>query len=427
MQMSDPTPRTRPDQRLLPLVTVVPYVLLALLTGVTVAIRRSNGDSFVIDLALCALTAAWMLWVFTLHPAWRERPRVMGLFVGVLIVLMAVLVVRDPWFGLFTPAGYFYSFRFFSWPSELAAISGVAIVAGTAQAAGVPKTNVYGVLGYLAIVAVNIVPMCGLAWLGHKTDEHDELREQALAYVSEANRRLEASLAENAGLQQQLLTQAREAGVSDERQRMAREIHDTLAQGLTGIVTQLQAAERFADDQALWRRHVQAATRLARESLSEARRSVHALRPEALEAVRLGEALAGVAGRWSALHGIPVQVTTTGTARPMPPEADVALLRTAQEALANVAKHARATKVGLTLSYMENEVALDVRDDGRGFEPDRFGHGPRSPDTDVPGGGFGLVAMRQRIESLSGTLQVESEPGAGTAISACIPAAGALA
>jgi signal transduction histidine kinase len=130
------------------------------------------------------------------------------------------------------------------------------------------------------------------------------------------------------------------------------------------------------------------------------------------------------------LHGIAVQVTTTGTARPMPPEADVALLRTAQEALANVAKHARATKVGLTLSYMENEVALDVRDDGRGFEPDRLGDGPpgvgddgpRRPDAGVPGGGFGLVAMRQRIESLSGRLQVESEPGAGTAISACIPA-----
>src|SRR4051812_48524265 len=131
--MSNPMPRTGSDdwnQRLLPLVTVVPYVLLAILTGVTVAIRRSNGASFVIDLALCTLTAAWMLWMFTLHPAWRERPRVMGLFVGVLIVLMAVLVIRDPWFGLFTPAGYFYSFRFFSWPSELAAITGVSIVAG---------------------------------------------------------------------------------------------------------------------------------------------------------------------------------------------------------------------------------------------------------------------------------------------------------
>src|SRR4051812_38074423 len=133
MQMSNPMPRTQQDQwnrRLLPMVTVVPYVLLAILTGVTVAIRRSNGDPFVIDLALCALTAAWMLWMFTLHPAWRERPRMMGLFVGVLIVLMAILVIRDPWFGLFTPAGYFYSFRFFSWPSELAAITGGSIVAG---------------------------------------------------------------------------------------------------------------------------------------------------------------------------------------------------------------------------------------------------------------------------------------------------------
>jgi signal transduction histidine kinase len=436
MQMSNPMPRTGQDpwnRRSLPIVSVGPYALLAILTTITVAIRRSNGDPFVIDLVLCALTAAWMLWMFTLHPAWRERPRVMGLFLAVLIVLMAILVIRDPWFGLFTPAGYTYSFRLLPWPSELAAISGVSIVAGTAQATDVPKTSVYGVLAYLAIVAVNVVPFCGLAWLGRKGEEHDELREQALAEVSEANRRLEASMAENAGLQQQLLTQAREAGVSDERQRMAREIHDTLAQGLTGIVTQLQAAEQFADDQAVWRRHFQAATRLARESLSEARRSVHALRPEALEAARLSEALAGVAERWSALNGIAVQVTTTGTARPMPPAVDVALLRTAQEALANVAKHARATKVGLTLSYMENEVALDVRDDGRGFEPHRFGDGgdppgveedgPRRPDAGVPGGGFGLVAMRQRIESLSGTLQVESEPGAGTAVSACLPAA----
>jgi signal transduction histidine kinase len=436
MQMSNPMPRTRPEQwdrRWRPVVPVAFYALLALLAGVSVAIRRSNGESPVIDLALCALTAAWMLWMFTLHPAWRERPRLMGLFVAVLIVLSAILVIRDPWFGLFTPVGYFYSFRLLPWPSELAAISAMAIVAGTAQATDVSKTTVFGVLAYLAILVVNVVPMCALAWLGHRGQEQDELRERALAEVSEANRRLEASLAENAGLQQQLLTQAREAGVSDERQRMAREIHDTLAQGLTGIITQLQAAEQFADEWAVWRRHVQAATRLARESLSEARRSVHALRPEALEAARLSEALAGVGERWSKLHGIAVQVTTTGTVRPMPPETDVALLRTAQEALANVAKHAGATKVALTLSYMENEVALDVRDDGRGFRPDRLGSagapagsgadGRRRPDAGAPGGGFGLVAMRQRIESLSGTLQVESEPGAGTAISACVPAA----
>ena len=83
-----------------------------------------------------------------------------------------------------------------------------------------------------------------------------------------------------------------------------------------------------------------------------------------------------------------------------------------------MAKHARATRVGVTLSYLENEAALDVRDDGVGFDPGQVG-GP-GPVTD---GGFGLVAMRQRIEELAGTLQVESEPGGGTAVSACIPAA----
>jgi signal transduction histidine kinase len=133
---------------------------------------------------------------------------------------------------------------------------------------------------------------------------------------------------------------------------------------------------------------------------------VDALRPGPLEAGRLSDALAGVAERWSALHGVPVQVTTTGTARPLPPDAEVALLRTAQEALA---KHAQAARVGLSLSYMDPQVALDVRDDGRGFDP-------------AEANGFGLVAMRQRIEALSRTLQVESEPGTGTAISASLPA-----
>ena len=80
-----------------------------------------------------------------------------------------------------------------------------------------------------------------------------------------------------------------------------------------------------------------------------------------------------------------------------------------------MARHARASRVGLTISYMENEVALDVRDDGVGFDPA------------AADGGFGLVAMRQRIAALSGTLQVESEPGGGTAISACVPTVAALA
>jgi signal transduction histidine kinase len=450
--MTEPMPLSRQrdarEQRLLLAVTIGPYVLLAILAAFTVVYKRSAGGSLLIDLVLCAAAAAWTLWLFTLHPAWRLRPRVMAVFFTGFIALMAVLVVRDPWFGFLAPAGYLFAFAVLRWPWRLAGVAAVAVVAGTAQASSVTKTTVLGVTIYVAVLAVNVVPMCGLAWLERNREQQNTQRRQALDEVSEANRRLEATLAENEDLHEQLLTQAREAGIADERARMAREIHDTLAQGLTGIITQLQAAEHAGQDPAGWRRHVDAATRLARESLSEARRSVDALRPEPLETGRLADALTGIAERWSALHGITAQVTITGTARPMPPEAELALLRTAQEALANVARHAQATRVRLTLSYMEHDVALDVRDDGRGFDPARRGgrvagngipdprRGDRSAGNGAPDprrggargpdgaddGGFGLVAMRQRIEGLSGTLRVESEPGGGTAISACIPA-----
>ncbi len=415
-------------------VTVAPYTLLAILAGVTTVTKRSAGGSLLIDLALCALAAAWMLWMFTLHPAWRERTPVMAVFFVGLIVIMAVLVVRDPWFGFLTPVGYLYAFRFLPWPWLAPGVAAVAVVAGTAQASGVDKTTPFGLTMYAAVLAVNVLPMCGFAWSDWRSHRQNDERRRALDDAREANRRLETTLAENAALHERLLTQAREAGVLDERQRMAREIHDTLAQGLTGIITQLQAVEQAEEDPAGRNRHVTAAIGLARESLSEARRSVHALRPEPLEAARLSEAVADVAGRWSALHGIAVQVTTTGTARPIRPEAELTLLRAAQEALTNVAKHARAARVGVTLSYMEHEVALDVRDDGRGFEScrgvdaeERVGRtGGLAVADDLPcdddaGGGYGLVAMRERIEGLAGTLLVESEPGVGTAISARVP------
>jgi signal transduction histidine kinase len=418
-------------------VTVLPYLLLAFCTLLTVIIRGVAPG----DYAVSALAAAWMLWMFTLHPAWRDRPGIMGLFFVGLVVMLAALVISAPWYGFFTIAAYLYAFRLLPWPWRLPGVAAVAVLAGTAQSYGVDKHTPLGVLLYLAVVAANVIMICVAAWLGWNSDKQYEEREQALAELGETNRRLEATLAENAGLHEQLLTQAREAGVLDERRRMAREIHDTLAQGLAGIITQLQAAEQADEDPAGWRRHVQAATRLARESLSEARRSVDALRPEPLEAARLSDALTDVAERWSALHGIAVQVTTTGTVRPMRPDAELTLLRTGQEALANVAKHAHATRVVLTLSFMEDEVALDVRDDGTGFDPARLAiaaaetsrpvvTSPNAPRPaggrarpGVAGGGFGLVAMRQRIEGLSGTLQVESEPGGGTAISACLPAA----
>lgn len=402
------------DARLLPLVTVAPYAILAVLTAVTLAAKHGSPGALLVDLALCAATALWMLWMFTLHPQWWARPAVMGVFFTGLVLLTGALVVREAWFGFLTPACYFYAFGILPWPGRLAGVAAAALVAGDAQSAGIPKDDATGWTAFAAVLVVNVVCMCGFAWWEWTTETRGQERDAALAQVREANQRLKATLDDNAGLHRQLLARAREAGVLDERQRMAREIHDTLAQGLIGIITQLQAAEQSGDIPDRWRAHFAAATRMARESLAEARRSVDALRPEQLETAELGDALAGVADRWSVLHGVAVRVTTTGAARPMRPETELALLRAAQEALANVARHARASSVALTLGYLDGEIALDVHDDGCGF-------GTPAPPPQPGGGGFGLKAMRERIEGLSGTLRVESAPGAGTTVSARVP------
>lgn len=243
---------------------------------------------------------------------------------------------------------------------------------------------------------------------GEKIMELSEQRRQTVVD-------LQSALEENAGLHAQLVVQAREAGVTDERQRMAREIHDTIAQGLTGVITQLEAAGQVRADPDELQRWLGNATRLARESLTEARRSVRALLPGTLEERGLPEAMADVAARWSSMSRVPVKVTTTGTTQALHPEVEVTVLLVAQEALANIAKHAEVSRVGLTLSYMGDVVTVDVRDDGVGFAPGDF-------NGDRPDSGFGLTAMRQRVEGLSRTLDVESRPGAGTAISASLPA-----
>jgi signal transduction histidine kinase len=182
---------------------------------------------------------------------------------------------------------------------------------------------------------------------------------------------------------------------------MAREIHDTIAQALTAILTQVEAAE---DDGGPTGRLGTIRT-LARDSLNEARRSIHALRPGELREGNLTSALQKAAKS----VGIPATVSVTGEPRALHPEVEHTLLRVAQEALTNTAKHANATRVGLTLSYMEDVVALDIRDDGRGF----------TPGTTT---GFGLIAMRQRVTRLAGSFEVETTPGEGTGISATVPA-----
>ena len=395
-----------------------PYLLLAVLATTCFLSNGEHGTALLVDSSLCAVTAAWIAGMYTLNPA-RQRTGSAAVFIAGLLVLTGLLTYRSGWFGFFVVVAFGYSRVLLRWPWPMVVGAVAAFIGALAQTDGNHSSWPIHLMIFLVALTIDMMLFPAFMWLIHDREQQVVQHRESLTELGEVNRRLEATIAENEGLHRQLLVQAREAGVLDERRRIAREIHDTLAQGLTGIVTQLQAAEHAVSgtpgDPTGWRRHVDAATRLARESLTEARRSVDALRPEPLECGPLSEALADAAQRWSALNGIPAQVTTTGTARPIDPEAEFALLRAAQEALANVARHAHASRVGLTISYMENEIALDVRDDGVGYDPA------------VAGTGFGLVAMRQRIAALSGTLQVESEPGGGTAISACVPTVSSLA
>jgi signal transduction histidine kinase len=208
----------------------------------------------------------------------------------------------------------------------------------------------------------------------------------------------------------------REAGKLAERQRLAHEIHDTLAQGFISIIMHLEAAEQaLPANLTTPERHLTQARQTARESLEQARRVVDDLRPEVLESAPFDEAVSRVVADWSAGSGVTAVFTCTGDCHPLHPEVEVTLLRAAQEALANVRKHAQASSVQVTLSYLGDMVILDVQDDGIGFAADG-----EVKDTAVSGG-FGLVAMRQRVKQLGGELLIESEPGEGTTVAVSIP------
>lgn len=196
-----------------------------------------------------------------------------------------------------------------------------------------------------------------------------------------------------------------------------------MAQGFISVVTQLESAEQaLADGQADAAERAQERLRTARDtartSLDELRRSVRALRPDLLESASLPQALSELVQRWSGEVGIAAELRRTGDPVPLHPDAELALLRIAQEALTNIRRHARASRVVVTLSFLDDVVTLDVDDDGVGFAPAEPLDSPRVR-TD---GGFGLIGMRERLAAAGGTLVVESVPGQGTTIAASVPA-----
>jgi len=204
----------------------------------------------------------------------------------------------------------------------------------------------------------------------------------------------------------------RESGTLAERQRLAGEIHDTLAQGFSSIIVLLQAAEAGMADAgpASARRQLELAAQTARENLADARRLIGALSPAELASGNLPSALRRVTERAGSEIGIGASFRVSGTLRPLSAAFDVVLLRVGQEALANVRKHAAARAVQVLLRYEPGAVSLEVTDDGRGFDPAEVN------------GGYGLRGMRERLSQAGGRVEVRSAPGTGTRVRAEVPA-----
>ncbi len=205
----------------------------------------------------------------------------------------------------------------------------------------------------------------------------------------------------------------REAGVLAERSRLARDIHDTLAQSFSSIVLLARAGLAGEPDAARLHDLMRQIDETAGAGLRDARTVVRALAPDELDQAPLPAALGRLLAGLRDQGDIHTDLVIDGDPRPLATTVEVALLRLAQGALANVRLHARAERVTLTLTYQDDAVQLDVVDDGVGFEP--------HAQTLRAGGGFGLRAMRERLAELGGRLSVESAPGDGTAVSAGIP------
>lgn len=212
-----------------------------------------------------------------------------------------------------------------------------------------------------------------------------------------------------------LLDETRDVAVLAERNRMAREIHDTMAQGFTGIVLQLEAAEQAYDETPVeLPEHLDKAKTLARECLQEARRSVWNLLPKVLEEKPLAGALEGEIASFVSAGDVKADFKVSGARRELPADIQAAVLRICQESLTNIRKHAKASHVDVNLDFQDTEVCLTVKDDGVGI-------GSKEETDDVRQGGFGLKGMEQRVRLLRGTLTISSSKDDGTSIQAIIP------
>lgn len=372
-------------------------VLLLLAIGRSAAGRLPGWPAVVAGSALVGV-------VYGIGQAWTARartPQGAGAWLALLLASWVVLLAL-------TPDAIYLAFPwFFLLLHLLSRKVGLAAVAFTTAAA----VAGFGWHQDTFAAAMVIGPVLGAAVATATVFGY-----QALQTESEQRRRLIIELDRT---RSELAAAQHRAGVLDERERLAREIHDTLAQGLTSIQLLLQATLRALDpsrevDATRAANLAEQARQAAQENLLEARRFVRDLAPGDLQESSLAGALDRLCETTTTRGGIQVCFHEVGRAPLLTTPVEVALLRIAQAALGNTIQHSRATRADVTLTSMDTEVTLDVVDNGIGFDISA-----PVPVTSVPagGGGFGLRSMRSRAADLGGELSVESQPGRGTAVS----------
>ncbi|MFE0893738.1 sensor histidine kinase [Streptomyces rochei] len=368
--------------------------LLSLAAVRAVTGERPHGGWIIAASVLCGLTYA----VGPVLPGVRRSRRAAALWlaaVGACWTVLLSLSADGVWVAF--PL-YFLQLHLLPRRAGVAAVVATAVVAIAGFAVHQDSFSAAMAIGPALGAAVAVAVVWGY---------------QALYRESEHRRRL---IEELTATRADLAAAQHTAGVLAERDRLAREIHDTLAQGLSSIQLLLRAAERAlpqAPQNAA--RYVDQARQAAADNLAEARRFVAALTPPTLEGTTLADALERLCTTTSARHRITARFHLTGDPAPLTTAHEVALLRIAQSALANTVRHAGATTAEVTLSYLGDHVALDIVDDGHGFDPTLL------PASDPETGGFGLAVMRARTQALGGTLTIESAPGRGTALAARLP------
>jgi signal transduction histidine kinase len=367
------------------------YLLLAYSTVEATTGTSQSTASKAVRLALAAALGAWY-WAFLV--ARSRTPRRDALYLVGAVGLWAPLIALDPaflnlGFGVLAP----FCLHDLRHGAAVVLVVAVGWIWQLSRGQGaVPWPAVAGVCVFAAGTLLSVAYMGTVV---RKSRERQRLIEQ-----------LQTTRAELAAAE-------RQAGTLAERQRLARDLHDTLTQGFASVVLLLEAAE---ESLALGRpvdHHIAQALRSARDNLAESRRVVWALRPRPLTEQPLPQALQELASRLAEETGVHAETVVTGTARPLGAQVEEALLRIGQEALANVRKHAAASRATLTLSYLDDAVTLDVADDGVGFD---------QATTAAVAGGLGLHAMGERVAALGGSLAVESAPGEGTTIAVEVPA-----